>query len=85
MSTSCVAVLLRNEVRVSDKGESREADEGWTSYIYAFFDPVPEIEYVDNRRTHVFQCSACGCKQPRLRRFLDTKDRSSTSNMAGHV
>ena len=26
---------------------------GWTFHIYAFFDPVPTIEYVEGRRTHV--------------------------------
>ena len=56
----------------------------WDSPIYAFFEPVPEIEYVDERRSHVFKCSARKCGA-RIRRFLDSKDRSSTGNLRRHA
>ena len=56
----------------------------WTSPIYAFFEPVPEIEYHDKRRCHVFKCAARGCKH-RVRRYLDKKDAKSTGNMRKHV
>ncbi|KAI0359343.1 hypothetical protein OH77DRAFT_1372462, partial [Trametes cingulata] len=56
----------------------------WTSPVYAFYHPEPEIEYVKGRRSHVFRCLAKGCKH-RCRRFLDKGDASSTSNLRRHV
>jgi hypothetical protein len=56
----------------------------WKSPVYAFYEPVPEIEYVDGRRTHIFRCMAIGCKY-RPRRYLDTGDKSSTGNLIKHV
>lgn len=57
---------------------------GWTSPIYAFYEPTPTIAYVDNRRCHVFKCAARGCKYFN-RRYLDTKDKASTGNLVRHV
>ncbi|KAF8119170.1 hypothetical protein EV363DRAFT_1463993 [Boletus edulis] len=56
----------------------------WISPIYAFFDPVPVIEEVNGRHSHVFKCSARGCKV-KIRRFLDKKDACSTGNMRRHA
>lgn len=56
----------------------------WTSPIYAFYEPVPSIDYVDGRRSHIFKCMAHGCKF-KSRQYLDTKDKSSTGNMVQHV
>ena len=56
----------------------------WTSPVYAFFDPVPTIRVIDDRRIHEFACSARGCKA-KVRRYLDTKDARSTGNMRKHV
>jgi hypothetical protein len=56
----------------------------WTSPIYAFFEPTPAIEYVDGRRSHLFKCMGRSCKST-VRRFLDKKDSTSTSNMRKHV
>jgi hypothetical protein len=56
----------------------------WTSPIYAFFGPTPDIEYVSGRRCHVFKCAGKGCKQ-RIRRFLDKGDAGSTSNLRKHA
>jgi len=55
--------------------------------IYAFFRPVPDIEYVEGHHSHVFQCAAKSCKQKLrgVRRFLDTSDTKSTSNMHKHA
>ncbi len=58
--------------------------DGWTSPIYAFYLPLPSIEYIDGRRCHAFHCAAKGCKQ-RIRRYLDKGDVSSTSNMRRHA
>ena len=55
----------------------------WMAPIYAFFEPMPVVEYVDNRRCHIFQCAASECKH-KLRgvcQFLDKGDAKSTSNM----
>src|ERR1700709_1428235 len=57
---------------------------GWTSPVYAFFEPTPSIEYVNGRRSHVFKCMGKGCKQ-RVRRYLNKGDAKSTSNMAKHA
>jgi hypothetical protein len=52
-----------------------------------FFKPTPTIEYVDGRKAHVFECAAsqCRCKSKLVRRFLDTRDAKSTSNLRRHA
>lgn len=57
----------------------------WTAPIYAFFRPVPIVEYVDGRRCHTFLCAAINCKSRGVRRFLDKGDANSTSNMRKHA
>jgi hypothetical protein len=62
----------------------------WNSPIYAFFEPRPRIAVVKGRRCHEFICSALDCKgngpEARVvRRFLDTADKGSTSNMRKHA
>lgn len=65
--------------------------EDWTSPIYAFFIPVPDITYnAQGRRAHEFRCAArvCKCKGVNgrmVRRYLDTTDRKSTSNLKRHA
>lgn len=58
--------------------------EKWTSPVYAFFHPEPEIEEVNERWSHVFRCQGKKCKVT-IRRFLDTRDAQSTGNMRKHV
>jgi hypothetical protein len=46
----------------------------WTSPVYVFFKPTPDIKYKDGRRCHVFECAAGSCKGKNSRyvsRFLD--------------
>ena len=64
----------------------------WNAPIYAFFHPVPAIDYVGNppRRVHVFECNAKACKgkgvaRRHVRRYLDTADGKSTSNLRRHA
>jgi hypothetical protein len=62
----------------------------WNSPIYAFFEPRPKITVVKGRRSHEFICSAVVCKgngsdRRVVRRFLDTADKGSTSNMRKHA
>lgn len=56
----------------------------WSSPMYAFFSPRPNIIYVAGRRVHSFKCLAKGCKYE-VKRYLDTKDATSTGNMSRHV
>ena len=64
--------------------KSDRMSKDWKSPAYAFYEPVPEIEYVHGRWSHVFKCMAVGCKY-RPRRYLDTKDKSSTGNLIKHI
>jgi hypothetical protein len=62
----------------------------WNASIYAFFEPILTITYIDERRVHVFKCLAKCCKgkgrNSRLvNRFLDTKDVRSTGNLRKHA
>lgn len=63
--------------------------EDWVSPIYIFFKPTPAIEYIKERRVHVFQCDAKYCKGRgngrHVRRYLDTGDAKSTSNLRKHA
>jgi hypothetical protein len=65
--------------------------EDWTSPIYAFFGPIPDITYnTEGRRAHEFRCSAGVCKgkgtnKRIVRRYLDTLDRTSSSNLKRHA
>ncbi|KAI5985187.1 hypothetical protein EDD15DRAFT_2176182, partial [Pisolithus albus] len=52
--------------------------------IYAFFALEPTIEYIAGRCSHVFWCTAKGCKKG-VRRYLDKSDARSTGNMHKHV
>ncbi|KAL1725340.1 hypothetical protein EV714DRAFT_221514, partial [Schizophyllum commune] len=61
----------------------------WTSPIYVFFHAVPEIEqpeYIPLRALLVVSSSNLnkGCSK-RIRRYLDTGDKVSTSNMTRHA
>jgi hypothetical protein len=62
----------------------------WTSPIYGFFEARPAIVVAEGRRCHDFKCTASHCKgkgaRGRLvRRYLDKKDKGSTSNMHKHA
>ncbi|KAH9955648.1 hypothetical protein BC827DRAFT_1100716, partial [Russula dissimulans] len=55
----------------------------WDAPVYAFYDPIPAIEENCGCQCHVFKCTAVGCKQ-KVRHFLDTNDKGSTSNLRSH-
>ncbi|KAF9559743.1 hypothetical protein CPC08DRAFT_615692, partial [Agrocybe pediades] len=62
----------------------------WNAPIYAFFKPTPSIEYINDRRVHVFECVALKCHgkgtNTRLvNRYLDTADKNSTGNLRKHA
>jgi len=61
----------------------------WNSPIYVFFKPMPSIEYIKERRVHVFECNAKHCKGKgngrMVCRYLDTTDAKSTGNLCKHA
>ncbi|KAI6001417.1 hypothetical protein EDD15DRAFT_2158970 [Pisolithus albus] len=67
-----------------DQVLSEQLQKEWVSPVYAFFGSMPVIKEIDGHRVHEFKCSARGCKV-KIRRYLDTKDARSTSNMRKHV
>ncbi|KAI9458441.1 hypothetical protein F5148DRAFT_983769 [Russula earlei] len=52
----------------------------WKSPIYAFYEHVPDITYVNSRHCHEFKCAAHGCKY-KSQCYLNTKDKTSTGNL----
>ena len=50
---------------------------------------MPSIEYIKDRRVHVFECTATRCMGKgngrMVRRYLDTGDAKSTSNLRKHA
>lgn len=57
----------------------------WKSTVYAYYHPDVKIEVEKGRKCLVFQCMNTRCKGGRVRRFLDTGDKSSTKNLLDHV
>jgi hypothetical protein len=68
-------------------GQAARLQKDWDAPIYVFFKPLPSIEYIQNRKAHVFECAAsqCRCRTRFVRRFLDTGDAKSTSNLRRHA
>ncbi|EJD32856.1 hypothetical protein AURDEDRAFT_46353, partial [Auricularia subglabra TFB-10046 SS5] len=56
----------------------------WNAPVYAFYRPVPTIGYKNGRRYHEFHCFKRGCQRT-VKRYLDSKDSGSTSNMRKHA
>jgi hypothetical protein len=60
----------------------------WVSPIYVFFKWTPHIDYISNRRVHVFECTASHCKEKHgrnVQHFLDTGNAKSTSSLHQHA
>ena len=61
----------------------------WNASIYVFFKSIPSIKYIKDRHVHVFECTAKHCKGKgngrMVRRYLDTTDAKSTSNLRKHA
>ncbi|EDQ99622.1 uncharacterized protein LACBIDRAFT_316310 [Laccaria bicolor S238N-H82] len=79
------------EVEETDEAELERLIEEWTSPVYAFFQPIPDITYdAKGRRAHEFRCATavCKCKGANVRMvrcYLDTTDRKSTRNLKCHA
>ncbi|PBK86090.1 hypothetical protein ARMGADRAFT_870890, partial [Armillaria gallica] len=60
----------------------------WSSPMYAFYAPVPKVDYRDGCRCHVFGCMSQSNETPcghRIAHYLDTKDAQSMSNLRKHA
>lgn len=59
----------------------------WTSVIYEFFKDDVKIMSDNGRNYYFFACAATHCKLPShgVRRYLDSKDMTSTSNLRTHA
>jgi hypothetical protein len=79
-----LSTLLVSNRLAMDLHETERMSKHWTSPVYAFFEPIPAIEYVGGRCCHVFKCCSRGCKFT-ARRYLDKSDKSSTGNLIWHV
>ncbi|PPQ75957.1 hypothetical protein CVT25_006543, partial [Psilocybe cyanescens] len=72
---------------LSAEKELEQLAKEWTAGVYGFFRPDPIIERVSRCHAHTFICAATHCHGPtwNIRRFLDTKDAKSTSNLRRHA
>ncbi len=59
----------------------------WHSPIYSFFKDDVKLDHFDGRPCHYFKCAARRCKTKLggVRRFQDSKDKSSTANLRHHA
>lgn len=69
---------------ISIDGDTERLSKKWTAPIYGFYHPMPDIEYSEGRRCHVFSCASKSCKY-KCRRFLDKGDANSTGNLRKHI
>ena len=85
LGNSCALIKFETHLYIAERLQKE-----WTAPIYAFFKPKPIIESIDGRRVHVFVCNAKACKAKgkfgrNVRRYLDTGDSKSTSNLRRHA
>ncbi|SJL07249.1 uncharacterized protein ARMOST_10592 [Armillaria ostoyae] len=78
------SVMENGTVEEDDDAKLRRALATWNAPVYAFYSPVPSIEYHDGRKCYVWACLAKNCHHE-VNRFLDTADASSTKNLRNHV
>jgi hypothetical protein len=59
----------------------------WRSPIYTFYSNDVVVQYHNGRPCHFFPCGAHKCKTALggVRRYQDTKDKSSTTNLKHHA
>ncbi|KAI9459954.1 hypothetical protein HD554DRAFT_1599377 [Boletus coccyginus] len=68
--------------------ELQKLKQGWRSEIYTFFDTDHVVvQWVDGRLCHFFPCASPKCKTKTggVRRFQDSQDKGSTSNLRTHA
>jgi hypothetical protein len=82
LKMSSVSSIIIKELDTHHVTECLSKD--WKSPIYAFYEPIPMITYVNDHHCHEFMCAACGCKY-KARQYLDMKDKASTGNLIKHA
>lgn len=76
-------IILYHLRRVTDL-KLEQMMKWWTSPVYAFYQPIPDIKYIDGRHAHVFNCAAKSCTY-KCQCFLDGPNHSSTGSLIKHV
>ncbi|KAF5356677.1 hypothetical protein D9758_013731 [Tetrapyrgos nigripes] len=80
-SDSNVEEVLEEE---TDEAELERLMKGWHSVVYAFFEPIPTVEYIKGRKCQVFTCSSPSCKK-KIHQFQDTGDAKAMKTLQNHV
>lgn len=81
MNSVCIIILLmRRHTYLTLEHMMKH----WTSPVYAFYCPIPDIIYVNGQHAHVFRCAATSCKYI-CWCFLDGPNCSSASNLIKHI
>ncbi|KAF9471532.1 hypothetical protein BDN70DRAFT_819880 [Pholiota conissans] len=75
---------LTDRLTAHCRGTTEKMSKTWTSPVYAFFKPIPIIEYVNGCHCHTFKCTASGCNFS-AHHYLDTGDKLLMGNMIRHV
>ncbi|KAF8621215.1 hypothetical protein AX15_007962 [Amanita polypyramis BW_CC] len=71
-----------------DQAKLEHLHHDWTSPIYAFYEPIPQIRSTGEgnleRKFHDFICAKKGCGK-HIQHYLDKGDAKSTSNLKRHA
>ncbi|KAF5340850.1 hypothetical protein D9758_016601 [Tetrapyrgos nigripes] len=71
-------------LELADEAELRQKMKTWTAPVYAFYDPIPTIEYINGRKCQVFKCSGTACHKE-IRRYQDKSDANATKGLRDHI
>ncbi|EDR14413.1 uncharacterized protein LACBIDRAFT_306233 [Laccaria bicolor S238N-H82] len=79
--------MVSDNKEMAAEKELEQLAKEWTAGIYGFFKPDPIIDYVKGCCVHTFICGATHCRgtSRHVRRFVNTKDAKSTSNLRRHA
>ncbi|KAF5356700.1 hypothetical protein D9758_013728 [Tetrapyrgos nigripes] len=88
-SDSNVEEVLQEETDEAELGlslttKAERLMKGWHSVVYAFFEPIPTVEYIKGRKCQVFTCSSPSCKK-KIHQFQDTGDAKAMKTLQNHV
>ncbi|GBE87595.1 hypothetical protein SCP_1102720 [Sparassis crispa] len=71
----------------SDEQELAHLQATWRSPVYAFFKSNVSVQYKNGHKCHFFTCATRKCRNVLggVRRYQDSKDKASTSNLKSHI
>ncbi|PBK90661.1 hypothetical protein ARMGADRAFT_1032205 [Armillaria gallica] len=78
------SVMENSTIEEDDNAKLCHALATWNAPVYAFYSPIPSIEYHDGHKCYVWTCMAKNCHHE-VNHFLDTTDAPSTKNLQNHV